>query len=72
MKRDDVLQNIEQADDVLLCEIIRAVLDRYRQLHQDWEMMFLSVHKSPDRRKEELEEIWRFLMKTEEKKDAQQ
>lgn len=37
------LQTIEQANDLEISEILKAVIRRYRKIHPDWEVAFLSL-----------------------------
>ena len=41
----DMTQQILNADDKELAEVIQAIIRRYGILHSDWEIMFLSLPK---------------------------
>ena len=58
---DALLHQIEQADEIQLNDIIRAVMRRYNALRTDREITFLSLPTDPKTRNEELEEIIHFI-----------
>lgn len=60
-----ILDRIENADDSEISEIINAVVRRYGRVYPDWDVMFLSVRKDPEKRKEDVEGIIRMLRGTE-------
>lgn len=72
MKQHDILQQIEQADEILLNDIIMAVMRRYIALRTDRELSFLSLPTDPETRNEELENIFEFIRTCYKKQDAQQ
>ena len=57
----DIVTQIEQADEIQLNDIIRAVMRRYNALRTDREITFLSLPTDPKTRNEELEEIIRYI-----------
>lgn len=60
-----ILDSIENADDLQIGEIINAVIRRYGKVRPGWEVVFLSVRKDPEKRKEDVEGIIRMLRRTE-------
>lgn len=52
-----ILKQIEQADEVLLNQVIIAVINRYDALTSDREGWFLSLSTDPQIRKQEIEGI---------------
>ena len=60
MSLHEVLVRIEQADDGEICEIIRAVIGRYRACFPEWEIIFLSLPKGTGRA-QALEDTISFL-----------
>lgn len=58
-----LISQITQADDVEITEIIRAVIRRYTLVYPEWEVMFLSVPREANARREQLEEMLRLLEK---------
>lgn len=52
-----ILKQIEQADEVLLNQVIIAVINRYDALTSDREGWFLSLSTDPQIRKQEMEGI---------------
>ena len=57
----DIVKQIEQADEIQLNEIIHAVMRRYNALHADREAGFLALSTNPQTRDAELEDILRFI-----------
>lgn len=56
-----VLSVIEQADDLQISKIIRAVIRRYGLVFPDWDVLFLSVPKAPEQRRSQLERMLEYL-----------
>ena len=59
MKQYDILKQIEQADENLLNDIIKAVMYRYNALHTDRFASILSLSTDPQTRETELEHFIR-------------
>lgn len=61
-----LIKRIENADGYEIDEILNAFRRRYRKLHPDWEVLFLSLPKQ-DQQKRLAEKKWlvEFLMKQE-------
>ena len=57
MNQYDIVKQIEQVDENLLNDIIKAVMYRYNALHTDREAGFLSLSTDPDTRNAELKDI---------------
>ena len=60
----DILLQIEQADDAQISQIIQAVVRRYKAVFPDWEVIFLSLPLQPEQRAAVLEETIAQLKKT--------
>ena len=60
----DILLQIEQADDTEISEIIQAVIRRYKTVFPDWEVVFLSLPLEPAARTAVLEQTIEQLWKT--------
>ena len=58
---EDIVKQIEQADEIQLNHIISAVIRRYDVLHPDRKSSFLSLSTDPHQRDKELENIIRFI-----------
>lgn len=58
----NVFAIIEQADDMQISQIIRAVIRRYGLVFPDWDVLFLSVPKDPTQRRLQLEHMLEQLM----------
>ena len=67
----DIVTQIEQADEIQLNDIIRAVMRRYRALRTDRELSFLSLPTDPKTRNEELEKLIRYIRSCYNKQDSQ-
>ena len=63
MSVEDIVKQIEQADEIQLNDIISAVIHRYDMLHPDREGSFLSLSTDPYQRSQEMEGILRFIRK---------
>lgn len=68
MEEEKILQNvlkaIEQADDVILSEIVKAVVRRNDRLHPESETVFLSLPREDgEERRRLLKSAENFLMK---------
>ena len=63
MSVEDIVKQIEQADEIQLNDIISAVIHRYDMLHPDREGSFLSLSTDPHQRSQEMESILRFIRK---------
>ena len=48
---------ISRADDFEISQIIQTVIRRYSVVYPDWEVMFLSLPKEPEERREQLEQM---------------
>lgn len=59
-----VLERIEHSVDREIAQILNAISARYANFYPDWELLILSMHKDPDRRKEDIESICRALKQT--------
>ena len=44
----DLLEEIGQADEMLLSQLLKAVLQRYEELFPDWEISTISLEKCSD------------------------
>ena len=59
-----VLEFIRQADDCQVNEIIHTLSARYKEVHPDWEVTFLSLPKNnPTERKNMIQSALHFLDK---------
>ena len=59
--KEQLIKEIEQADDLLIGDVINAVINRYAKVNPEWEIMFLSVHKEPKERAKDIKAHIRFL-----------
>ena len=58
---DDVLDFIYHADDLAIQEIIGSIIDRYETRFPEWDVAFVSFHKDPEKRKDEIARIIEML-----------
>ena len=58
---EQIIKAIEQADDLLIGDVINAVIRRYAQVFPEWEVMFLSLHKEPKARAKDIKAHIKFL-----------
>lgn len=49
-----ILNWIKTADDYEISQMILAIVKRYSKVYPDWEVMFLSLPKDPEERREQL------------------
>ena len=61
MSVEDIVKQIEQADEIQLNDIISTVIHRYDMLHPDREGSFLSLSTDPHLREQELGNIIRLI-----------
>ncbi len=59
--KKEILKAIEEADERLICEIIKAVISRYGEIFPDWEVLFLSVRRAARERIEDIDAHIRYL-----------
>ena len=60
----EVLEFVRQADDCQVNEIIDTLIARYKEVHPDWEVIFLSLPKNnPTERKNMIQSALHFLDK---------
>lgn len=62
MDKERVYEYIEESGKRELMEIMDAVINRFRELHEDWELMVLTV-QTGERRAETLARILERLQK---------
>ena len=61
---ESLRSTIEQADDLMLNEIIHAAIQRHREICPEWEVfLFLLTKTDPEDRKKQLNEIFDFMMR---------
>ena len=56
------IQEISQAQDFEIEEMMTALVKRYRELHPDWEVSVISLEKKDDRNRQ-IDEVIQFLEK---------
>ena len=56
------IQEISQARDFEIEEMMTALLKRYRELYPDWEVSVISLEKKDDRNRQ-IDEVIQFLEK---------
>ena len=56
------IQEISQAQDFEIEEMMTALLKRYRELYPDWEVRVISLEKKDDRNRQ-IDEVIQFLEK---------
>ena len=61
---ETVLSRIAQASYTELEQIMRAVENRFSVAFPDWEVIYVSVHKDPKLRKEEVARLLEFIERT--------
>ncbi len=71
-KEEDIVKQIEQADELQLNAYIHAIIRRHQMLRTDRELSFLSLPTDPETRNAELENIFEFIRTCYKKQDAQQ
>ena len=59
------IQEISQAQDFEIEEMMTALLKRYRELYPDWEVSVISLEKKDDRNRQ-IDEVIQFLEKLKE------
>lgn len=52
---------IYSADDFLITSMIHAIIRRYSRLYPDWVVSFISMHKDPKLRKQDVDKIIHML-----------
>ena len=58
-----ILNWIKTADDYEISHMILAIVKRYSKVYPDWEVMFLSLPKDPEERREQLVLMMEMLQK---------
>lgn len=58
-----ILEIIEQADDMGIQQIMRAVERRYAQMYPQWDVIYMDVHREPKQREADLQAILAMLQK---------
>ena len=56
-----LLSHIENADDILIQQVIQAVIHRYGTVFPEWEVIFYSLPKDPQKRRQEIQALIQFL-----------
>ena len=56
-----LLSHIENADDILIQQVIQAVIRRYSIVFPQWEVVFYSLPKKPTQRRQHIETLIQFL-----------
>ena len=56
-----LLSHIENADDILIQQIIQTVIRRYGIVFPEWEVVFYSLPKEPNQRRQEIQALIQFL-----------
>ena len=59
----NVIEFIEQADDLEIEQIMKAVQRRYVVAFPQWEVLYLAVHKDPVLRKKDMEALTAYIAK---------
>lgn len=74
LKLEDILLWIEEADGLKLHDVMNAVRRRYASKYPQWDVFYIAIHKEPETRRKELEELVTYIEKdlkwNEEKKDS--
>ena len=63
MPMDEIIRGIEKADVENMQDVLKAVLERYRELYPDWEILLVSAKK--DATDDLSKEILDFISKIE-------
>lgn len=63
MELQPVLTYIERATDDILHQIMRSVERRYAAAYPQWDVLYIAVHKDPDMRKSEINDLISFLQR---------
>lgn len=53
----EVLSYIENANDSQINQIMDAVERRYRTAFPNWEVIYVAVHREPEKRKQDIDSI---------------
>ena len=56
-----LLSQIENADDILMQQILQTVIRRYGTVFPQWEVVFYSLPKEPQQRRQEIQALIQFL-----------
>ena len=57
----NLLSQLDTADDSQLDQLMFSLVRRHKQLHPDWELLFMSLPADPCLRKEELDKMLPLL-----------
>lgn len=58
MPMDEIIRGIERTDIENMPDVIKAVLDRYRELYPEWEILYIAVERTAtDDRSVQLREL---------------
>ena len=60
MEQEKIFEHVEEADKTTLMELLDAVVNRFRELYDDRELILISLTKKEGRR-EELERVIQML-----------
>ena len=63
MSRDKVLAYIEHANDLEIQEIMDAVERRFALAYPQWDVLYTAVHKDPELRRKDLQELTVYIEK---------
>ncbi len=58
---EELLQIISQLSDIELQKVMRAVEKRYAYAYPEWDVFYVAVHKEPNMRKQDIDNILRLM-----------
>lgn len=67
---EDTLARIKKANDKEVQQIVDAIIHRYSIFFPDWEVMFFSMHKEPQQRAKDIDDIIQIFQIMKEKVDS--
>ena len=60
MPMDEIIRGIERTDLENMQDVVKAVMDRYRELYPEWEILYIAVERSAaDQQSAKLRELIR-------------
>ncbi len=57
----EILNKVQSMTEVELQELMDAIQQRYTEAYPEWEVLYLSLHRDPALRQEEVKELLDFL-----------
>ncbi len=57
----ELIERINTMTEQELQDVMRIIENRYRQAYPEWDVVFISLHKDPQLRRQELEGVLRLI-----------